>query len=168
MGAFRGRINFSKIRPFIKNQAVKLQNNVIHMPQRNFFLLVALILLSFGEILGQQKNVENFSSTPQKHYGLFAYKPLRSFTQNVKNFSDKADVDNAGTRRISLLQASALYSGLAPLSPAFYSNHLGFFCQKELQIEKAIAVPIRLRLGSLQYTNYLEGKPNTGMNRFTF
>jgi hypothetical protein len=145
MGAFRGRINFSKIRPFIKNQAVKLQNNLIHMPQRNFFLLVALIFLSFGEILGQQKNVENFSSTPQKYYGLFAYKPLRSFAQNVKNLNT-----------------------LSPLSPAFYSNHLGFFCQKELQVEKAIAVPIRLRLGSLQYTNYLEGKPNTGMNRFTF
>lgn len=40
----------------------------------------------------------------------------------------------------------------------YYLQHLGFFCKKELMLEKAIKIPIRIRLGSLQQCNYLEGK----------
>jgi len=47
------------------------------------------------------------------------------------------------------------------IGPSFYSRHLGFFCRKELLFEKKIAIPLRLRLGSLDYTNYLEQKLNT-------
>ncbi|MBI5858166.1 MAG: hypothetical protein HZB42_11040 [Sphingobacteriales bacterium] len=42
----------------------------------------------------------------------------------------------------------------------YYLRSLGFFCQKELQLDKISPVPFRFRLGSLDYVNWMEQKPN--------
>ncbi|MBC7829033.1 MAG: hypothetical protein H7122_14885 [Chitinophagaceae bacterium] len=39
-----------------------------------------------------------------------------------------------------------------------YSQNFGFFCRKELQFEKQTKLPLRFRLGSIEYCNYLEDK----------
>jgi hypothetical protein len=128
------------------------------MPQRIFFIVVVLIFLPFGEILGQQKNVENFSSIPAWLRYWQANSRLQTPSKNVKYFFNGPGVEKPVKPCINFKQFSPFSSPIYPLSPAFYTNHLGFFCRKELQIEKAIALPLRFRLGSLQYTDYLEGK----------
>lgn len=44
------------------------------------------------------------------------------------------------------------------ISSTFYFNSIGFFCQKELQVEKALSFPVKFRLGSVAYTDDMEGK----------
>lgn len=39
-----------------------------------------------------------------------------------------------------------------------YVQQLGFFCRKELELDKRIALPIRFRLGSKEYVDRMEGK----------
>jgi len=40
----------------------------------------------------------------------------------------------------------------------YYTQHFGFFCDKELKLEKTTGVPFRFRLGSVESCNKLEGK----------
>jgi hypothetical protein len=49
------------------------------------------------------------------------------------------------------------------LPPNFYTNHLSFFCKKEIQVQKITAMPVYFRLGSKEYVDQLERKPNTGL-----
>lgn len=43
--------------------------------------------------------------------------------------------------------------------PAYYSSSKqGFICQQEWKLEKKTGLPFRFRLGTLEYTNRLEGK----------
>ena len=53
----------------------------------------------------------------------------------------------------------------AVISNDYYTCNFGFFCKKELQFEKATKIPLRFRLGSLQYNDWLEQKPNA-INRY--
>lgn len=46
------------------------------------------------------------------------------------------------------------------LAEKFYYRTPGFFCQKELQLDKITPVAFRFRLGSLDYVNWMEQKPN--------
>jgi hypothetical protein len=43
------------------------------------------------------------------------------------------------------------------INPDYTKQHFGFFCKKELLMEKTTKIPIRLRLGSVEQCNYLEG-----------
>jgi hypothetical protein len=44
------------------------------------------------------------------------------------------------------------------LSPDIYVKSLGIMCRQEWKVEKYLHVPLRVRMGSLEHCNYLEGK----------
>lgn len=52
------------------------------------------------------------------------------------------------------------------LAKAYHHHMPGFFCQKELQLDKITPVNFRFRLGSLDYVNWMEQKPNAIKPRF--
>ena len=49
------------------------------------------------------------------------------------------------------------------VDPRFYINNLGFFCKQELKFQAVTRVPIKFRLGSVQYCDRMEGKKNAGI-----
>ncbi|HSU29135.1 MAG TPA: hypothetical protein VLJ68_12190 [Chitinophagaceae bacterium] len=71
------------------------------------------------------------------------------------------DFKKATWERKDLFSSAAFYYLNVP---EYYNCNIGFICKKEWQFEKLTKIPLRLRLGSLEYVNWLEQKPNSGFN----
>jgi len=120
-------------------------------PERKISFIVALFLCGMALNAPAQRPVFNkLGVLPQK----FEWKdPVRG-QQNVENarFYDVLHSNRQfpGPGRINIVQK--------PVRADLYVQNLGFFCKKEWEFEKSVHIPIRFRLGSLEYCNYLEGK----------
>ena len=127
------------------------------MPERINIILVVLLMLT-GKIFSQEKFLSVNSSSIHKSGGSFnpnsanqiqsdCFKGLYLKIMDAKKYND----NYISPRNLPLKQISLLDNN-------FYCNNLGFFCKKEIQLEKITSVPLRFRLGSLDYVNQLEGK----------
>jgi hypothetical protein len=139
------------------------------MGQRLFCFLVVFLLMFNGKILGQIKSpvhvihqvVGKLNYEEQKR--LYGRAPLIV----------KSDLTGFGTVN-DLRPLVSLHYSWSPtrpsgyafnLPPSFYTRSAGFFCKKELQLQKITNVPFRFRLGSLDYVNWMEQKPNSAKPR---
>ena len=143
-----GNSFFEKIGPNIKNQAVNLHTNKIKLLQRLNIILVVLLMLT-GKIFSQQQ----LSDSSHLFYkaGNIIH-TLNNESNFYKSFSSEILNKNYSNHKNQIvLKTQSIDQG-------FYHNNLGFFCKKEIQLEKISLVPLRFRLGSLDYVNWLEGK----------
>ena len=145
-----GNSCFEKIGPNIKNQAVNLHTNKIKLLQRINIILVVLLMLS-GKAFSQQQ----LSDSSQLIYkaGNIIH-TLNTDHDFYKNSFVKIDVK----KNYTITLQHTFFAKTQVIDPNFYTCNLGFFCKKEIQLERVTTVPFRFRLGSLEYVNKLEGK----------
>ena len=115
------------------------------MVQRLCGFLVVFLLMFQGDILGQV-SIKKIAISKEK-----LVLGSKKFKQSNNVFNCLVERDFQHPQKFSLREFSAKWR---------YDDHLGFFCKKELQLDKITTVPIRFRLGSMDYVNWMEGKPN--------
>jgi len=132
------------------------------MQQRHFYFLVVFIFMLIGKIFGQENPLIFQGKSPNR---------VKILQQSIKNIT-------AGQYKFSFaLSGTYKFEGLndfsVNMSPSRFGHNIsfivstvtytkdpGFFCKKEMQLDKITAVPLRFRLGSLEYVNWMEQKPN--------
>jgi hypothetical protein len=129
--------------------------------QREYMFVVVLMLIFPARIFSQQQIPRIGQNSP--HTVAF-FDPSQQMTRIF--------FDNFYVRKNYLIVRKALPCALTHdikdhgsavvselvTQPNCYLSHLGFFCKHELQFEKNTSIPLRLRLGSLEYVDRMEGK----------
>lgn len=112
------------------------------MVQRICVLLVVLLWVANGEIFSQNLPL---SAAISPDAGI-------SITRPVPRDSS-----------LAFNRLFALYPISSPSSSVARSVNLPFFCRIEAAFEQKTSLPLRVRLGSLAYTDYLEKKSGTNL-----
>jgi hypothetical protein len=154
--------NFKKKFRTNKNQAVNLQTNKRKMRQRTRYFLVVLLLMFAGNIFAQINSTSN---------SYLETKDIKTFT--VCDSLLPPWLCSAKFKKIIVVPAEPslnfcwgppiykpAFNLLPPIAKDFSTSQLGIVCRKEFEFEKKTSIPLRLRIGSLDYTNYMERKPN--------
>ena len=151
------------------------------MSQRLCGFLVVLLLLFQEEIFGQEKeridtvelitwdclgSSHNCNPNPPARRVFLYIKPgdcikLPLNYETLKNFDFENQLQLDYRHKDSITNKKTPFPAILfkqAISPSLYTSQLGFFCKKELQLEKITATPFRFRLGSLDYVDYLEHK----------
>ncbi len=78
--------------------------------------------------------------------------------QLKKTFSDVIQMSDSVSTVSKRRDLTATFRPSYFLQPDLGNKNLGFICRQEWKLEKKTGLPLRFRLGSLEYVNRLEGK----------
>ncbi|HRX93033.1 MAG TPA: hypothetical protein P5158_02900 [Chitinophagaceae bacterium] len=142
------------------------------MLQRFYSLFVAILLMFPGFVFCQQmaenEIVSEAADTNQnKEEIVYLLSKIRN-----KEVSQNLRINKIVKYREAIciypVRPEVKFTKRSVVSPSFYPASLGVICRMEWQLEKAIKVPVRFRLGSQGYVDRLEGKKNAAVNLFYY
>ena len=121
--------------------------------QRAYQILVVLLLILPARIFSQQQMPLFAQKTPH----IDSPGNFRAKENQNNGHASYPFINNEVPRRFTL---SPFPFKMEIVNTNFAIQNLPFFCKKEFLFEKNTSVPLRVRLGSLDYVNKLEGKEN--------
>jgi len=139
------------------------------MLQRSLKIIVVLlflfhpIFLMSQQIFQQPKVIQQRIGKTSYEQKAWRYKFSPQYVKNATLNFHRADYTMSQKSLPSLIGINFTMPATARqfrLSQNYYSQSLGFFCQQELKFQKKTSVPLHFRLGSMDYVNYMEQKPN--------
>jgi hypothetical protein len=115
-------------------------------------IVVLILTLGCGVLYGQQSGFQ--SNT--KSFTLLKGNPvtLSRFYASL----NKTQIAALGSIPRLVPEPGQAKPGVVAIQKDLYIKGVGFFCKKEMQIEKSVRLPLRFRLGSLEQCNILEQK----------
>jgi hypothetical protein len=114
--------------------------------QRNLSFIVALVLMLFSGSVKSQMQTTKFGYAGSINISAKKFTPL--------NWPNNFELINTLPNAKNYLPD--FYIELRKEN--YNTQTLPFFCQKEWQFEKSTHIPLKFRLGSIDYCNMLEGK----------
>ena len=138
---------------FLQKSSRKLHTNRQEKMKRINNIIFLLLLITRGNVFSQEKLphlLKDIQVNTTSAAFIFSTNPGIATRPGSHNIANQTPGNNYYSLRRMLL-------------PDYHTTSFGFFCKKELQLEKATKIPLRFRLGSLDYCDKMEGKQPSNM-----
>jgi hypothetical protein len=84
---------------------------------------------------------------------LGVFYPMFSQTTGILFSKKTSDIFNSNQEKFNYD-----FKRIITIDQTHYYKDLGFFCKQEIKVERMFKFPIKFRLGSLDYVNWMENK----------